>query len=445
MNKSCCVILAAFAMLAACQTAPKPPPAVPTVPAAPTINPSPTAAATRAPTPTPSPTIAPTVAPTTAPTAAPATPTATPVLQVQVNSSDVGYLNIRDTPSTSGALVVQVKDGDTLDVLDAADTARGQVGQQGQWLKVRTSDGKEGYAAAWYLRLPGTSPAPALQPTAIPVTPDLAGAELDLFNRTNALRAQNGLAAYRNADRLNAAAQRQSNDMANLGQVSDTGSDGSTVRQRVLDTGYGDYPVAEDVYGGVVTLDDVWRFWSTDPAQRDALLSQQFHDVGVSAVKGKSGTFYYTIVFGAQPSAPEAPPAPTPGGPTDAVQNLLDRTNALRAMAGLPPYRLSSLLNASAERHSQDMASTGNIDHTGSDKSTPKQRILDTGYEAQFTGEDIYGGMVTVDDAWNYWSTDPPHRDTLLDQHYTEIGISVVKGKGGWFYFTMDLARPTPP
>jgi uncharacterized protein YkwD len=369
------------------------------------------------------------------------------MLRAQVNSPDVGYLNVRDTPAASGALVAQVKDGTMLDVLDAADTARGQIGQQGQWLKIRTSEGKEGFVAAWYLRLPDTSPAPTLQPTAIPVTPDASGAVLELFNRTNALRAQNGLAAYQLANRLNAAAQRQSEDMANTGNVSDTGSDGSTIKRRVLDAGYGDYPAAENIYGGVVTLDDTWNLWTTDISQRDNLLSQQFRDVGISVVKGKGGTFYYTMVLGGRPLQAPTPatPSPTPASSTDAIQELLNRTNALRAANGLPPYRLNDKLNASAQRHSQDMASTGNIDHTGSDGSTAKRRILDTGYEAQFTGENIYGGMATVDDAWDYWVNDPPHRDILLNKLYTDIGISVVKGKGQTFYYTMDLARPTAP
>jgi uncharacterized protein YkwD len=283
---------------------------------------------------------------------------------------------------------------------------------------------------------------------------------LELFNRTNALRAQNGLASYRLANRLNAAAQRHSQDMAGTGNISHGGSDGSTVKQRVLDTGYGDWPVAENIFGGVATVDDAWDFWSTDPDHRAGLLSQQFRDVGVSVVKGKEGTFYYTMVFGARPPQsldPTATPAPTevavvalpptatPNPSLDAVVDLFNRTNALRAQNGLPPYRLSDKLNASAQRHSQDMANTGNIDHAGSDGSTAKQRILDTGYEAQFTGEDIYGGMATVDDAWNYWETDPPHRATLLNQLYMDIGISVVKGQRGTYYYTIDLGRPAQP
>jgi len=399
MNKSFCALLVSITMLvmvAACRPVPQPePPASPTVPARPTVIVAPATTATRAPTASPVPTLVPTVAPTTAPAAAPTVkPTAAPTAQPM------------STPTT----------------------------------------------------VPTVLPSP--QPTAIPVTPDASGAVLDLFNRTNALRAANGLAAYRLVNRLNAAAQRHSDDMANTNNISHTGSDGSTVRQRVLDTGYGDWPVSENIFGGIATVDDTWDFWTTEPAHRDGLLSQQFRDVGISMVKGKGGAFYYTMVFGARPSQapdPTAAPAPTlvaivpipptatPNPALDAVVDLFNRTNALRAQNGLQPYRLSDKLNASAERHSRDMASTGNIDHTGSDGSTAKQRIRDTGYEAQFTGEDIYGGVATVDDAWDYWSNDPPHRATLLNQQYVDIGISVVKGQRGTFYYTLDLAKPTPP
>ena len=464
MFKFISAMFVAVAMLAACQPAPQPRPTEPpTVPAIPTAVTAPTPTAAPPPTATAAPTIAPTTArtvvPTLAPTTAPTTqPTTAPMLQVQVSSPDVGYLNVRDSPSASGALVAQVKDEAMLDVLspERADTAKGLVGQQGQWLKVRTSEGKEGFVAAWYLRLPGASPTPALQPTAIPPTSEAGSAELELFNRTNALRAQSGLPPYHIANRLNAAAQRQSQDMAGTGQVSHTGSDGSIAKQRVLDTGYGDWPVGENVFGGVATVDDVWQFWSSDPDHRNGLLSQQFRDVGIHVAKGKGGMFYYTMDFGARPpQAPEPaatpmptpvsvvplPPTATPNPALDSAVTLFDRTNALRTRNGLPPYKFNDKLNASAQRHSQDMAGTGKIDHAGSDGSTARRRILDTGFEAQFTGENIYGGMVTVDDAWDYWVNDPPHRDVLLNKLFTDIGISVVKGARGTYYYTIDLAR----
>jgi len=83
---------------------------------------------------------------------------------LQVNSPEVGYLNIRNSPSTSGALVTRVSDQAMLGALEPEDAVRQKVGQQGAWLNVQTPDGQIGYAAAWYLKLADVSPAPASPP-----------------------------------------------------------------------------------------------------------------------------------------------------------------------------------------------------------------------------------------------------------------------------------------
>jgi len=295
MSKYFFATLIAVATLTACQPAPQPTPAVPPsiLPPTVTVLPSPTmtVAPTLAPTATPS--AVPTVTPTSQPTA---TPTMAPTFQVQVNSPDVGYVNIRDAPSSNGALVTQANDKATLDVLESANTARAKVGQMGQWLKIRTPSGKEGFAAAWYLSLPGTSPAPTSSP------PELAGAALELFNRTNALRIQNGLLPFRFSSLLAAAAERHSQDMAETGIVNHTGSDGSTARRRIADTGYGDWPTDEVIFGGVATVDDVWQFWTTDPNHRPVLLSPKLLEAGVSVDRGSAHTTYFTMDFGARPA-----------------------------------------------------------------------------------------------------------------------------------------------
>lgn len=64
--------------------------------------------------------------------------------------------------------MTQAPDKAVLDVLEVADVARGKIGIQGQWLWVRTSDGKEGYVAAWYVRLPDSSPTPTPAPSPAP-------------------------------------------------------------------------------------------------------------------------------------------------------------------------------------------------------------------------------------------------------------------------------------
>lgn len=295
MSKYLSVALIALAALTACQPAPQSVSAESSTILSPTVTVPPSATATTAPTPVP--TAAPSAAPTITPTSQPAaTPTTMPTFQVRVNSPDVGYVNVRDAPSTNGALVTQAKDGATLDVLEPLSTARGKIGQMGQWLKIRTPDGKEGFAAAWYMSLPGARPAPTLPP------PDLSGAALELFNRANAFRVQNGLQPFRYSSLLAASAERHSQDMAETGIIEHTGSDGSTVRQRVADTGYGDWPTDEVVFGGVATVDDAWHFWTTDPHHRVVLLNPKLLEAGSSVDKGSRGTVYYTMDFGARPA-----------------------------------------------------------------------------------------------------------------------------------------------
>ena len=142
-----------------------------------------------------------------------------------------------------------------------------------------------------------------------------------------------------------------------------------------------------------------------------------------------------------------SPQSPTPAsitpmvGPSDSALELFNRTNFIREANNLVPYKWSDILSTAAKRHSADMAKTGNIDHTGSDKSTAAQRMTEAGYAILFSGENIYGGMATVDDAWGYWSEDPAHRDNLLNVKFTEIGIGISQNAGKTYY-TLDFAQP---
>ena len=68
-------------------------------------------------------------------------------------SPEAGYMNIRPTPSTAQPPITQVGDGTVLEALEPEGDTRAKVGQESQWLHIRTPDGIEGYVAAWYLRL----------------------------------------------------------------------------------------------------------------------------------------------------------------------------------------------------------------------------------------------------------------------------------------------------
>lgn len=122
----------------------------------------------------------------------------------------------------------------------------------------------------------------------------------------------------------------------------------------------------------------------------------------------------------------------------DAAHDLLNRINNFRAQNGLSPLKLNDTLAAAALRHSQDMSNSGRIDHTGSDGSNARQRISDAGYSGKSTGEIIFGGQVTLNDAWDFWSTDQFHVPALLNKNYTEMGLGIVKTDNRTYY-TVDF------
>ena len=138
----------------------------------------------------------------------------------------------------------------------------------------------------------------------------------------------------------------------------------------------------------------------------------------------------------------QAPPTATPTPPDQtaaAVAEILRRTNELRQQNGLPPFALDDGLSRLALEHSQYMAEHG-ITHDGPGGVTAKERIIAAGYGGRPT-ENIYGGNASVDDAWNYWSTDPPHRAVLLISDNTVVGIGVYQ-VGRLTYYTMDFGTP---
>lgn len=128
----------------------------------------------------------------------------------------------------------------------------------------------------------------------------------DLLGRINALRTQSGLLPLAVSDKLTAAAQRHSTDMATYGFVDHTGSDGSTMDSRIRASGYGfwrNFGIwGENIYGGqTATVDDAWNFWINSQAHRSNLINTRYREIGVAFAASDKGT-YFTLDFGAQPN-----------------------------------------------------------------------------------------------------------------------------------------------
>ncbi|WTU55637.1 CAP domain-containing protein [Streptomyces sp. NBC_00056] len=127
------------------------------------------------------------------------------------------------------------------------------------------------------------------------------------------------------------------------------------------------------------------------------------------------------------PSAP-ATTAPESG---DAAR-VLTLVNNERSKAGCTPLTMNAKLTKAAQEHSKDMASHQNMSHTGSDGSSPDDRITRAGYSWSSYGENVAYGYATPEKVMAAWMSSPGHKRNILDCSFKEIGIGLAQPNSYW-------------
>ncbi len=144
------------------------------------------------------------------------------------------------------------------------------------------------------------------------------------------------------------------------------------------------------------------------------------------------------------PATTGTSPATLPSQSLDAAtQALLRIINAARRQNNVPEFAYSDKLVQAALRHSQNMASTGQISHQVTGEPNLEQRVSEAGYTGGST-ENVYAGGPNPADALNWWLTDqtnPSHRTNILGTEFQEIGIGIVKGPA-LTYYTLVFGKP---
>jgi uncharacterized protein YkwD len=126
---------------------------------------------------------------------------------------------------------------------------------------------------------------------------------------------------------------------------------------------------------------------------------------------------------------------------------LVDLINTERVNDGLSALNHNDLLASAAQFHSLDMACQNYFSHTGSDGSSPFDRISWAGYSYSTAAENLFAGSGSYDtpmQAFDAWMNSSGHRDNMLNPDYTEIGIGYAGNSIGAYsgYFTADFAKP---
>ncbi|MFJ4946906.1 CAP domain-containing protein [Streptomyces sp. NPDC088760] len=142
------------------------------------------------------------------------------------------------------------------------------------------------------------------------------------------------------------------------------------------------------------------------------------------------GTPRATAPASAAPAAPSTPkPTATASGVTAEILRLV---NAERGKAGCQALTLNSVLTKAAQAHSQDMAAHQNMSHTGSDGSSPGDRITRAGYAWSSYGENVAYGYSTAEQVMAAWMSSPGHRANILNCGFKEIGVGLAQPGSYW-------------
>lgn len=167
---------------------------------------------------------------------------------------------------------------------------------------------------------PSTSPKASGTPTATPVagspakpsshpkatafsgTPEAAAASADpgptdkVLTLVNAERAKAGCSPLTENAKLTKAAQDHSQDMADHQNMSHTGSDGSSMSDRLARVGYAFRTAGENVAYGYSSPESVMDGWMNSPGHKANILNCAFKEIGIGLAQPGN---YWTQDFGA--------------------------------------------------------------------------------------------------------------------------------------------------
>lgn len=107
--------------------------------------------------------------------------------------------------------------------------------------------------------------------------------------------------------------------------------------------------------------------------------------------------------------------------------------NQERARRGLPPLEYEVRLETAAQRHAEDMVARHFFAHETPEGLGPADRALSAGYPSKHysSGENLAWGTgleaspVEIVDGWMH---SPGHRQNILRNAFTQIGVGVVTG-----------------
>ncbi|HID86117.1 MAG TPA: CAP domain-containing protein [Anaerolineae bacterium] len=140
---------------------------------------------------------------------------------------------------------------------------------------------------------------------------------------------------------------------------------------------------------------------------------------------------------------PTETPTPTPG-PSELERRLMELINQERASQGPWALAVEGRLMQAARRHSQDMATNDFVRHTGSDGSSPLDRMWAAGYPVGRGNELLAADSEDPSSVLAQWMQSTFHHDILMDPEFVHIGVGYAFNSDATYdhYWTVNVAHP---
>lgn len=124
--------------------------------------------------------------------------------------------------------------------------------------------------------------------------------DAELLRLTNVERQRAGLRPLRLSPQLAQAAQRHAEDMVRNRFFSHTGSNGSSISDRVRSAGYRFSSTGENIAAGAATPEATIRQWMQSPGHRRNILNPSYTEIGFGYVNAPGDRYrhYWVQVFG---------------------------------------------------------------------------------------------------------------------------------------------------
>ncbi len=111
--------------------------------------------------------------------------------------------------------------------------------------------------------------------------------------------------------------------------------------------------------------------------------------------------------------------------------------------APAPALTLNAQLRCAARKHSKDMGTNNFMSHTGSDGSSPWQRMNWAGYTYRNAAENVAAGYATAAAVVNGWMASSGHCNNIMNPSLLDIGIGYFNAPSSTYrhYWTQSFGR----